>query len=186
MVAQAGGQRHHDQRCDLAPAPERDARPARRLGAGLHPGRCRAHRRRSAPASPQTTSGSSDARRLRAGAAARASAASARLRKVSAGTVDHDTDKHDRRHDEGALGRDLRAGQQQVEERREQRRKRRPFLDRVAHREQRDERKQRAHREEHDARDHRHVIAGDRQHMARGSRCTSRRSPALRSRRACR
>ena len=43
--------------------------------------------------------------------------------------AEHHGDEHDRRHDEGALRRDLGAGQQQIEERRNQRGERRPFLE---------------------------------------------------------
>ena len=67
---EAGDQRGQDEPGDLAPAPQRDARAERacrrwRATAG------RADRRRSARASPQTTSGSSDARPPPAPAAAR-------------------------------------------------------------------------------------------------------------------
>ena len=80
--------------------------------------------------------------------------------------IDHDCDQHDGRHEERPLRRDLRARQEQIERRRDQSRRSRPFLDREAHREAGDQCEQRAHREEHDARDHRHVIARDREHMA--------------------
>src|SRR5262249_17126827 len=43
--------------------------------------------------------------------------------------IDHHTDEDDADHDEGALGRNLRTRQQEIERRRGQRRERRPFLD---------------------------------------------------------
>ena len=79
--------------------------------------------------------------------------------------VGHDADQHDRGHDEGALGRDLGAGQQEIAEGRDQRADRGPFLDRAGAGEAGDQRKQRAQHEEHHARHHGHVIAGDRQHV---------------------
>jgi hypothetical protein len=76
--------------------------------------------------------------------------------------VDHDGDQDHRRHEKRALGRDLGARQQQIEQRRGKRRRGRPFLDRKACCEQRDQRQQRPHHEEHHAGDDRHVIARDR------------------------
>src|SRR5215472_17478517 len=43
--------------------------------------------------------------------------------------IDHHSDEDDADHDEGALGRNLRTRQQEIERRRGQRRERRPFLD---------------------------------------------------------
>ena len=43
--------------------------------------------------------------------------------------IGHHTDEDDADHDEGALGRNLRPRQQEIERRRRQRRERRPFLD---------------------------------------------------------
>ena len=80
--------------------------------------------------------------------------------------VDHDSDQHHRRHEERALRRDLGAGQQEIEQGGGKRCRRRPFLDRKTDGESGDQRQQRAHREEHHAGDNRHVIAGDRQHVA--------------------
>jgi hypothetical protein len=79
--------------------------------------------------------------------------------------VDHDRDQHHRRHEERALGRDFRTRQQQIERRRGKRGRRRPFLDRCADGEPRDQREQRADGEEHHTRDDRHVVARDRQHV---------------------
>ncbi len=80
--------------------------------------------------------------------------------------IDHDRDQHHRRHEERALGRDLGAGQQEIERRGCERRSSGPFLDRKRHRQRRDQRQQRADRKEHDAGDDGHVIAGNREHMA--------------------
>jgi hypothetical protein len=79
--------------------------------------------------------------------------------------VDHDRAEHDRRHVVRALGRDLGARQEQIERRRRERREGRPFLDRTAHGETRDDRQHRPHQEEHRAGHHRHVVARDRQHV---------------------
>ena len=78
---EAGEQRSEDQARDLAHAPERGAGAERRIGAGARPRAGRARSRRPAPASPQTTSGSSGARPLPAqitGPAARRSSPCAR------------------------------------------------------------------------------------------------------------
>jgi hypothetical protein len=79
--------------------------------------------------------------------------------------VYHDTGQHDGNHDERALGRNLRARQQQVECRRRERRRRRPFFDRVSARHRRDQCEPSAKEKEHDASDHGHVVAGNRQHV---------------------
>ncbi len=79
--------------------------------------------------------------------------------------VGHHADQHDRGHDEGALGRDLGARQQQIAERRDQRADRGPFLDRAGAGEAGDQRQAGAQHEEHHARHQCHVIAGDRQHV---------------------
>ncbi|MGY2806579.1 hypothetical protein ACVIHI_002777 [Bradyrhizobium sp. USDA 4524] len=80
--------------------------------------------------------------------------------------VDDHGEQHHGGHEERPLRRDLRARQQQIERRGDQRGRRGPFLDRMPRRQRRKQREQRAHREEHDAGDHGHVVAGDRQHMA--------------------
>ena len=79
--------------------------------------------------------------------------------------VDHDGDQHHRGHEERALGRDLGAGQQQIERGGGKGCRGRPFLDRKARGQRRDQRQQRADRKEHHAGDHRHVIAGNREHV---------------------
>ena len=79
--------------------------------------------------------------------------------------VHHHPDQHDRDHDEGALGRDFRARQQQIEGGCDERGRGGPFLDRMAAGDRRDQRQAGANEKEHDARHHRHVIARDRQHM---------------------
>jgi hypothetical protein len=81
------------------------------------------------------------------------------------GPVDQHREQHDSDHVITALRRDFRAGEQQIERGRREREKRSPFLDRMPARQSRDQRQQRADDEEHHARDHRHVIAGDRQHV---------------------
>ena len=81
------------------------------------------------------------------------------------GVVRHNADQHHRRHDEGALRGDLSAGNHQIGGGREQRRQRRPFLDRMAGRERRHQRERGADHEEHHARHDCHVIAG---HIATG------------------
>ena len=86
--------------------------------------------------------------------------------KRNGAAVDHDRDQHHGRHEERALRRDFRARQQQIERRRNEGCRSRPFLDGVANRERRKQRQQRPHREEHDAGDDCHMIARDRQHMA--------------------
>ena len=80
--------------------------------------------------------------------------------------VRHDADQHHRCHDEGALRRHLGAGQHEVAGGGDERGGRRPFLDRDGAARGRDQRQQRPQDEEHHAGDQRHVIAGDRQHMA--------------------
>ncbi len=79
--------------------------------------------------------------------------------------IGHDADQHHRRHNVRALRRHLGAGEDQIEGRGGERRHRRPFLDGVAQGQRWKQRKHGAHDEEHHARDERHVIAGDRQHM---------------------
>ena len=161
----AGRQRHDDQRGNLAPAPQRDARAARRIGASLHPwnsalvGRdqCERRRKRHLEARMHDRLGQENEHAKRG---------ERQIAQGQRGAVHHHTDQQDRRHDEGALRRDLGARKQQIEQGREQRGERRPFLDRVAHRQHGDQRQQRAHGEEYHARDHRHVIARDRQHVA--------------------
>ena len=80
--------------------------------------------------------------------------------------VGHHREQYHRRHEERALRRHLRAGQQEIEQRRDKGSGGRPFLDGEAGRERGRQRQQRAHGEEYHARHHRHVVAGDRQHMA--------------------
>ena len=116
---EAGDQRGHDQRRRSRARPTarcaRRARCRRRRSATAG----RAGRRRSARASPQTTSGSSDAPPLPAPAAARraprpracATSAPARSTITPTSTM--------RDHDEGALRRDLGAREQQIERRRD-------------------------------------------------------------------
>ena len=74
--------------------------------------------------------------------------------------------KNDRDHDERALRCDLGAGQDEIKRGDDKRGERRPFLDRHAVGQAGDQRQQRAQNEEHHTGDHRHVIAGDRQHVA--------------------
>ena len=80
--------------------------------------------------------------------------------------VEHDADEDDGDHNERALGRDLGAGQHEIERSHQQRAERRPFLDRHPVGKPGDQRQQSAQNEEHDAGDDRHVVAGDRQHVA--------------------
>ncbi len=56
-----------------------------------------------------------------------ASAATEMVRKRQRRAVEHHADQHDRGHDEGALGRDLGAGQQQIEGRDDQAPRARPI-----------------------------------------------------------
>jgi hypothetical protein len=79
--------------------------------------------------------------------------------------VEHDAEEHDGNHDERALRRDFRAGQHQIKRGHDQRADRRPFLDRHAIGDAGDQRQQRAHDEEYHAGHHRHVVAGNREHM---------------------
>ena len=79
--------------------------------------------------------------------------------------VEHYPDQHDRYHDEGPLRRDLRTGQNQIKGGNDQRCQCRPLFDRPAVGKPGDQRQQGTHHKEHDARDDRHVIAGDRQHV---------------------
>ena len=80
--------------------------------------------------------------------------------------IEHHADEHDRDHDEGALGCDLRAGKDEIERGDDERGERSPFLDWRPVRQPGNEREDRAHDEEHDAGDHGHVVARDRQHVA--------------------
>jgi hypothetical protein len=82
------------------------------------------------------------------------------------GPVEHDADQHHRDHDEGALRRHFGARQQQIKRRHEQRGEGGPLLDRGAIGKPWDERKAGAEDEEDQPGDHRHVIAGNRQHVA--------------------
>ena len=79
--------------------------------------------------------------------------------------VEHHADQYDGGHDEGALRRHAGARQQQIKQGRGERADRGPFLDRAPAGERRRQRQQCADDEEGDARHHRHVEAGDRQHM---------------------
>ena len=81
--------------------------------------------------------------------------------------VDHHRDQHHRRHEERALGRHFGARQQKIKRGGGKGRGRRPFLDRKARGERRDQRQQRADRKEHHAGDDRHVIAGNREHVSK-------------------
>jgi hypothetical protein len=81
--------------------------------------------------------------------------------------VDHDRDQNHRRHEERALGRYFRAGQQQIERSGGKGCGRRPFLDRKADGERRDQRQQCADRKEHYAGNDGHVIAGNREHVSK-------------------
>ena len=80
--------------------------------------------------------------------------------------IKQDADKNDRDHDERTLRCDLGAGEDEIERRDQQCGERRPFFDRCALAQARDQRQQRSKDEEHHTRDHGHVIAGDREHVA--------------------
>ena len=164
MVAAPATSDATSKRHDLAPAPERDARAERRLRLRRQPGqpaligrdqreRCRKRHLEARMHDRFRRDCQQHQSRHRDGAE--------RQRR----TVEHHPDQHDRGHDEGALGRDLGAGQQQIEGRNDQRCERTPFLDRTAACDARNQRKPGTHHKEHDARDHRHVITGNRQHM---------------------
>ena len=160
---QPGHQRRQDQPGDLAPAPQRHARAERGVGTGtprqpILIGRDQRQRRRKRHLEARMHD---RLRREQQHGEGRDRERPQRQRRP----VGHHADQDDGGHDEGALGRDLGARQQQIEERRHQRAGRGPFLDRPGAGEARDQRQQRAQHEEHHARHHRHVIAGDRQHV---------------------
>ena len=124
----AGEQRDEQQAGDLPAAPQRDLRRERRIAALAHPG--------------QTLLIASDERErcrkrhLEAGVDDRFGCeqqhAKCRYRERAEGkcrAIDQHADENDADHDEGALGRNLRARQQKIECRRDQGGKRRPFLD---------------------------------------------------------
>jgi len=124
----AGEQRDEQQADDLPATPQRDLRRERRIAALAHPG--------------QTLLIASDERErcrkrhLEAGVDDRFGCeqqhAKCRYRERAEGkcrAIDQHADENDADHDEGALGRNLRARQQKIECRRDQGGKRRPFLD---------------------------------------------------------
>jgi hypothetical protein len=79
--------------------------------------------------------------------------------------VEQDRGKDDPVHDKGALGRDRRAGDDQVAEQDGEGRQRGDLLDRIAQRQKRDQRQTAAHREKHKAADQAEMQPGDRQQM---------------------
>ena len=124
----AGEQRDEQQAGDLPAAPQRDLRRERGIAALAHPGqalliagdkreRCR---KRHLEAGVNDCFGCEQQH------------AKCRYRERAEGkcrAIDHHADENDADHDEGALGRNLRARQQKIECRRDQGGKRRPFLD---------------------------------------------------------
>jgi len=161
--AEAGDERRKDQPDDLASAPQRDAGAARGVGRG-------------APWQTVLVGGNQGERRRERHLKARIDDGFRRQQQHAerhdryraegqCRPVHHDAGQHDRNHDERALGGNLGSRQQQIERRRGKRGRRRPFLDRASARHRRDQREPGANEKEHDARDHRHVIAGNRQHM---------------------
>ena len=158
-------QRCQDQRHDLPAAPQSNARTRRAIGRGkqarhadLHqrdePERCRKRHLEARMDQRFRRNHQHDQRRHCQGS------------ERDGPPIDHDGDQHHGGHEKRTLGRNFGARQQQIEGGRDQRRRRGPFLDRRTDGETRDQRQQRADGKEHNAGNDRHVVAGDRQHMA--------------------